>query len=300
MADEGQILTSARPSTIPASGPRPGRSGGVRGGAHLLLACDAHETTFVQRQRVSPPLHLSKPLRYGCALALALNSPTAGLFSGDELDLRIECDPGTTACVTSSAAQRAYTMTEGTARVRQELRVAPGGLLDYFAPPLILQAGASLRQDTLLQVHPDADLLYTEILYPGRLARGEAFHFKSFRSSLRGWRGGSLCLLERGCFSPAVPKSLAGWQGVFPTGCLATILWLTAREAGPSIGFLQEADLGETRLGASPLPHGGLGVKILAPDPLSIRAAVRLVRAHLYERLERPPPPLHRLQAFAY
>lgn len=249
----------------------------VLGGARLGYTHHPDVGTRLTEQWVRPPLHLAKAYHEKDWAISILTSPTAGLLDGDRLEVRATVAAGAKAALISPAACRVHTMDGGYAQVDQQYTVEAGAVLDVWPAPMILQKAASLRQITRLDVAADAMVLLCEVVSPGRAAFGEAFQFLEWRSSLRIYREGTLLSYEN--FS-CVPErgDLSDWREMYPEGNYAGLYYLTPEPLGELVQSLHDLEIEDAVLGASPLREGGVGVKVLAKDGISLRKAIFAVR----------------------
>jgi urease accessory protein len=133
------------------------------------------------RVSASGPLELRGPL--SPSKLYYIRNVTAGVFAGDSFHTTVHCDPGARALVESPSASKVYSMPSGSATAGVELCAEPGSRLVWGPHATILQAGASLRQETRVIVHAGATVLIAETLVMGRIAAGQRFDFNAYESS---------------------------------------------------------------------------------------------------------------------
>jgi urease accessory protein len=270
----------------------------VLGGARLGYTHRADVGTRLTEQWVRPPLHLAKAYHEKDWAISLLTSPTAGLLDGDRLEVRATVAAGAKAALISPAACRVHTMDSGYAQVDQQYTVEAAAVLDVWPAPMILQEAASLRQMTRLDVAADATVLLCEVVSPGRAAFGEAFKFSEWRSSLRIYREEVLLSYENFSCVPGC-GDLSDWREMHPEGNYAGLYYLTPEPLGELVQTLHDLEIEDAVIGASPLREGGLGLKVLAKDGISIRRAVFAVRGLLIEHSQvKFPHALQRAQTF--
>ena len=270
----------------------------VLGGARLGYTHRADVGTRLTQQWVRPPLYLAKAYHEKDWAISILTSPTAGLLDGDRLEVVATVAAGAKAALISPAACRVHTMNSGYAQVDQHYTVEAGGVLDVWPAPMILQKAAALRQITRLDVAADATVLLCEVVSPGRAAFGEWFEFSEWRSSLRIYREKKLlsyenftCVPERG--------DLSDWRELYPSGNYAGLYYLTPEPLDGLVQALHDLEIADAVIGASPLREGGLGVKLLAKDGISLRKAIFSVRSLLIAHSKLVfPHALQRAQTF--
>ena len=270
----------------------------VHGGAKLRYARIPDIGTRLQGQWVRPPLHLAKAYHERDWAVSILTSPTAGLLDGDVLEVEAIVEAGARAALISPAACRVHTMDQGHAQVQQSYRVESGAVLDVWPAPMVLQKDAALQQCTRLDVAADATVLLCETVSPGRIAHGERFEFREWRSRLRVYREGDLLAFENFICRPQ-RGDLADWRARYPDGNYASFYYLSPEPLGDLVQRLHDLTAPEASIGASPLREGGLGIKILAANGLQLRRAVFLVRNLLITHSQlKFPYALQRAQTF--
>lgn len=249
----------------------------VLGGARLGYTYRSDVGTRLTEQWVRPPLHLAKAYHENDWAISILTSPTAGLLDGDRLEVKATVATGAKAALISPAACRVHTMQSGYAEVDQHYTVEPGAVLDVWPAPLILQKDATLRQTTRLDVAADATVLLCEVVSPGRAAFGEAFEFTEWTSKLRIYGEGALLAYENFNCKPE-RGDLTDWRELYPSGNYASLYYLSPQPLAKLVQTLHDCEIEDATIGASPLREGGLGVKILAKDGISLRKAIFSVR----------------------
>ncbi len=249
----------------------------VRGGARLRYEFVPEHGTRLMGQWVRPPLHMTKAYHDKDWAVSILSSPTAGLLDGDFLELDVEVCDGARAGLISPAACRIHTMNTGDATVEQTFVVGDDAVLDVWPAPLILQKEASLQQTTRLEVAESSTVLMCEVITPGRAAYGESFEFTRWASSLRILRAGKLVAYENFELCPEKGDA-ADWRTLYPNGSYAGIYYLTPQPLEDLVQQLHQLELEGATIGASPLRAGGLGIKVLAQDGISLRKAIFSVR----------------------
>lgn len=271
---------------------------GILGGARLHYTHTDVIGTRLTEQWVRPPLHLAKAYHEGDWEISLLTSPTAGLLDNDLIEVEARVANGAKAALISPAACRVHTMDAGHATMRQYYKVEEGAVLDVWPAPLILQKNASLRQVTRLDIDPGATVLFCEIVSPGRAAFGEAFEFTEWRSQLKIFRQGSLLAYENFSCQPE-RGDVADWQALYPAGSYASFYFLSPKPLANLIQKLHDLETPDSMVGTSPMREGGLGLKILAADGISLRKTICMVRNLLISHTEQTfPRALQRAQTY--
>lgn len=153
-----------------------GREGELR----LKFARVEDKTVLVENYS-RPPLQVMRPIRdqTGCVCVYLL-SPTGGIVQHDRYRLNITLDEGTHALFTTQSATKIYRMPDGCAEQSVNIEVGRGAFLEYVPDAAILFAEADFHQRTEVTLQAGALALLTDVVMPGRLARGERLAFRRF------------------------------------------------------------------------------------------------------------------------
>ena len=277
---------------MPAARPNEGPQAALR----FARAPDGR--SYIARQRVGYPFHITRPFHFdeapAGALTLYLQSVSGGIYQGEDLVMTCAAGAGSAAHVTTQAATIVHRMPAAPARQTVALEAADGALLEYLPDPLIMFPGARLTSVLEIEAAAGATVIASESFAhhdPG----GEDRRFDSFAAEMRiRDEGGRLLALERYDVEGerlATGRSLvARWpaQGSFVVahrGSACEAILAALRSA------LTPTD--EFYGGASALPNeAGVGVRLLAKDGAALRrgleAAWRAVRLAIYGA---PPAP---------
>jgi len=159
---------------------------------HLFLwvGCEVHnKSSYVRRQYVTYPYRLSRPLALvpadlSCAYLYIMNS-SPGLLAKDNLRLALKLDAGTRLYLTDQAATKVHSMPVGDkAKTCYFIELGDKASLEFECEPLIFYANSALEQSIKVKLHPTAQLFISEIIVPGRLARGEFYDFQYYFSRI--------------------------------------------------------------------------------------------------------------------
>jgi urease accessory protein len=237
-------------------------------------------------------MHMSKPYWEGGLLVVNAINATAGLFSGDAIVCEACVEEGASLLLTSPSAQRVHRMPEGEARVEQRFVVRSGGWLEVWPELFIPQSGARYRQRTRIEVEEGGELLFFEMVAPGRVAAGETFGYECLQWEMDLEYAGQLVVRERAALRPADKESLYSLTALFPAAYYASCFavgprFVASEECWEKVAAL---DSPQARLGCSRLAAGGGVVKILAGTGPDLRRVVGGVRQILYAAAGREGP----------
>lgn len=156
----------------------------------VRLKCDRFGKTVVSDRYMAHPLRLSGVFRLDAAelnrAYLYITNISPGLLAGDNLSVSLKLEADTNLYLTDQSATKIHAMpVTGTQAITDiKIEVGAGASLELVPEPLILFADAALEQTTRIQLHPNAELFWSEIVLPGRLARGECYEFRHYFSRL--------------------------------------------------------------------------------------------------------------------
>lgn len=248
---------------------------------NLEFAADCLGKTHLMQRVQRFPLHFTTPLfldesQPGMAFVYVLN-PSGAVFSGDKLELRIVARNGGKLHVTSTSATKLHRMLDGSAYQKVHLEAKQGSYIEYLPDQIIPQAQSSYDQETTIDIDRGSMLIASEIIAPGRLARGEIFAFTRLKLATRISVDGSTLFTERMLMEPTtIPINMRGVLGTFLYSgtLLALVPGGNAKgvyDAASSLDMTGE----DFRLGVGALPGAvGIIVRVLA---LSSSTTTRLI-----------------------
>jgi urease accessory protein len=239
---------------------------GHHGRLSLELANGAGRT-IITRQHSHPPLQIFglQYGAYGATAYLQIVNPCGGLFEGDTAEIEVTMHPETCLYLTTQAATKIYPAEHGAVTCqRTRLRVAPSAILEYFPLPLMPFTQALYSQEMTVQVEPGGVCLVSEVLGPGRMARGERFAYQMIRSRVEGWVGKQLTLFDQMILEPPQRsyEGLGLLEGRLYLGALYVLTIQSFDGHIPDWNRQLMQRYGET-IGITALPHGGLVVRLL-------------------------------------
>lgn len=256
----------------------------------LSLRASAREggRTVLAAQSFRAPYHVSKPYWDSDAGALLVQvvNPTAGILSGDRLESNIVVERDAALLATTPSASRVFQMKEGHAECRQRFSVEAGGWLEVMPEPLVPHRGCSYRQTTKIEVEKSGQLFFADLLFPGRVAHGEAWEWKKLILETEVRLAGELVLRERFEQTGADLRALAELAGSGPESCFGNAVLIAPEQASDAVWRAQLETLHTDGLwiGVSALRRGGWSIKLVACDGMRLRRGLRDVRTVLAAR----------------
>jgi urease accessory protein len=203
---------TSRGGSVDAADPL-GMHGGVRLRAERICG-----RTRITELVCRPPLqvlraHHLDPRQPDMA-SVILASPAGGILQGDRLRIDVTVGSGAKLRVGTQSATRIYRSPVGEALQEVRLEVEAGGYLEYLPNPFIPYAGSRFISGTTAVVAPDATLMISEVVAPGRAARGEILAFERFESAVDIARpDGTLLATDAVILDRREPMGLAGSLG---------------------------------------------------------------------------------------
>jgi urease accessory protein len=259
-----------------------------------------HQTYLASRaQRF--PLHLTAPMyldgvQPGMAFVYMQN-PTGMVLAGDRLLVRLVAEPFTQVHLTTPAATKVGRMPQGEAVEELDIRLGAGAYLEYVPEAIVPQAGSRFEQRFSIDLEEGATVVTTELISPGRAARGEVFAYdRLLRDTSVRSRGTEVCretlLLEPG-------RGSLRRRGMFGSYTyLATLMAVApGRDAEALAGHLQASlnDSTEVLAAAGSLPLGvGAFARILAGSSSAAHSALDGAWRAARQALLGSPPPRRR------
>ncbi|NDC74913.1 urease accessory protein UreD [bacterium] len=243
--------------------------------------------TTLSAQSVRAPFHLSKPYWDADTRTLLVQvvNPTAGILSGDLLESAVSVYAGASVLLTTPSATRVFRMRSEAppASSFQCFKVAPGGWLEVLPEPLVPHRGSRFQQRTVLDVASGGGVFYADLLFPGRIAHGEAWAWERLVLELEVRSGPELFLRERLDQSADHLRSLAALAGAGEGASFGNAVFIAPEsvvDTAPTWrAQLHALQAGGVWIGASQLRGGaGWSIKFVAPDGIRLRQTLAAIR----------------------
>lgn len=155
----------------------------------IRIGLDRSHQSFVQRQYATYPFRLSRALRLDPTdshrVYLYIMNSSPGLLAGDRFQINVQLSDRTSLYLTDQSATKVHQMApDQLARICYDIEVGANAHLEYVPEPIMLYRSASLEQTMRVTLAPTGSLFLSDIMVPGRLARGEWFHFHQYVNRL--------------------------------------------------------------------------------------------------------------------
>jgi urease accessory protein len=146
--------------------------------AQLDLGFTANnDRTILSHRSHFGPLQVQKPFypEENGTVHVYILHPPGGVVGGDFLKLNIDVKRNAHSLITTPAAGKFYRSSGPVARQSQTMRVAPGGILEWFPLENIFFSGANVRIETRVDLSDDSHFISWDIFCLGRPASSERF-----------------------------------------------------------------------------------------------------------------------------
>lgn len=135
---------------------------------------------------------------------LMVMSVSAGIMVGDRQELAVDVEPDAALSMTTQAFEKIHRMEDGEHAERTtRIHVGAHAYLDYRPLPQIPFAASSFSTDTVIELTDNSShMAYEEILSCGRVARGERFAYRDYRSHVRVTCSGTPVFIDNTIYRP--------------------------------------------------------------------------------------------------
>ncbi len=147
---------------------------------HLERDADSNKTV-IKKQYSKVPLFSQRALYLEESLPsmayVYIISPSGGILQGDRYRIDITLRNNAYVHITTQGATRVYRMNLNYATQIVNIDVGENCYLEYIPDQIIPYRDSRFYQKVNLRVHDNATLIYSEMIVPGRVARGESFEY---------------------------------------------------------------------------------------------------------------------------
>jgi urease accessory protein len=266
--------------------------------AEIVFSTAPDGRTYISRQRVGYPFHITRPFHLDRApaslLSLYLQSVSGGIYEGERIAMMLTAEPGTQAHVTTQSATVVHRMLNDHAEQHVTIRAGDRAFFEYLPDPVILFPDARLSSTLNVTAAESATVVIAES-FAQHDPTDAGGRFARLASEVRVARpDGTLIALDRFDVSgdDVAGVRFGGAANAHPAqGTLMAIS--TARPADALVNALRAGLDGAEGVyaGASLLPGGcGAWARILATGGGPLRAAMGAAWAALRTELVGAPP----------
>lgn len=285
----------------------PGKVGILELDFELRGEGDAQRTELVHHYQKSP-LQIMRPLYYNLQRPdmpyTYVMTTGGGILHGDRQRTDLRFGEGTSAHVTTQAHTKVYRMETGYATSLVNIDAEAGAYVEYLPDPLIPFTDARYYQRTAVTLHEDATLVTGEMIYSGRMTRGEHYAYDVYASDFEVRRpNGRPVAFDRvrlvpedgqvGGLAVLDGREIVGMLYVFTPLVPAVKVAQVLHEAVAAV--VEASDDDQARFGVSVLPgESGAWMRLIADDTITALAAQTAAAAAVHELLTGKRAPLIR------
>ena len=130
------------------------------------------------------PLKLGLPEGTGERKVIMLMMASAGVLKGDAFSYDIRCESGTKTLLTEQSYTKIFDTGDGGAKRRQHITVDRGASLYYRPCAVIPFQNSTYDGDILVELDPESEFAWADIMTAGRVGMGEKFAFRHYRNRI--------------------------------------------------------------------------------------------------------------------
>ncbi len=151
----------------------------------ISMLADVFVTPPFKVLTLPSPTGTATMTRWQGALKLMQMSASPGLLAGDRVEIRVSLAQGAALDWQTQSFARVLSMDAGHAEQNLVIDMATGSRLCYVPHPLVLHAGAQLRQCTCVDLSDACALILGEVIASGRRLNDEHFAFAALSSRVQ-------------------------------------------------------------------------------------------------------------------
>jgi len=207
-------------------------------------------------------------------------SSSPGILDGDEYNLKIELDEGSSLQLQTQSYQRLFCMKKG-ATQNIEVIMKKGSSLCYLPHPSVPHKAADFVATNKIYLAEDCKLVWGEVLTCGRKLNGEAFEFTKFQNQTEIFLNGRLVVKENLLIRPFVNNvnSIGQFEGYSHQASLIYIHSpANVNELISAVNQLLAAQQ-DICFGVSALPVRGITVRLLGHKAEQLYNCLQMVES---------------------
>jgi len=153
----------------------------------------------------TPPFKITRPFydEKGEMKIIAM-STSAGMLAGDCQEVTLDIGENTNVYYTSQSYEKLHKMEEGMATRKVRMNIAKNACLKYIPLSTIPYAHSAFFNEVEIYLEDDTSrLLLVDIISGGRIARGECFNYRLYKSYTSVKQGGKLIYRDHTHYDPS-------------------------------------------------------------------------------------------------
>ncbi|MDQ0174891.1 urease accessory protein UreD [Bacillus chungangensis] len=152
-----------------------------------------------------PPLKASRELYIDDdqKATVYIMESSGGMVAGDRNEYDIHLQERTSVCLIQQSALKIYPSMDGLSSTQYiNIKLDEGARLEWRPEVIIPFENAIFRGETIVQMKQNAELLWGEIISPGREKRGECFTYDELKTGFQIWKEGECLVYDTLRFLP--------------------------------------------------------------------------------------------------
>lgn len=147
-----------------------------------------------------------------------------GVMDGDQLDIDVECPPGTDMRLFTQSFNKLHPMKKGAGQT-MKVQVGDGAMFQFLPHPTIPFKNSIFNTVNEVSIEKDAHLIWGDIISGGRIHSGEKFQFTTFHSHTKIYHNHKLIFFDNQLLAPrAQPvQELLFFEGYTHQGTLLIV-----------------------------------------------------------------------------
>lgn len=236
-------------------------------------------TCLVERFHTAP-LKIAKTFQLDGTgqLSVYMMDASPGILDGDDYRIDMELEGGAEVFVTNQSFMKVHPTPVSFSTIKQSFTLGKGALLEYFPEPTIPYAQSRFTSGIAFHLAEGAELLYADIITPGRTHRGELFQYESLLSGLEVYRTGRLIAWDRFRLEPAIHRFRA--LGSLERYTHIGSFWIFSERAdGALLQLIRESVPTEAGIltGASLTAEQGILVRMLGHNVWQLQKSIQRI-----------------------
>lgn len=148
-----------------------------------IQALTQNNKTYLKNTFYTPPFKVADVTedKKEATLQLMLMSSSPGILDGDEYNIKIEVGEMASVQLHTQSYQRLFTMKKGASQ-NMEVHLAPGSSFCFIPHPTVPHKASSYKAKNKIFLSNNCNLIWGEILTPGRKLNGEVFQFTKYHN----------------------------------------------------------------------------------------------------------------------
>ncbi|MEQ8155004.1 MAG: urease accessory protein UreD [Clostridiaceae bacterium] len=178
--------------------------------------------TIIINPYFTVPFKITRPFYEEDEMIVYVMSSSPGILENDNYSLNFNIGKGSSVHITGQSYTKVFKMENGRATQEMTAALEEGARLKYMPLPVTLYKNSSFINSSKIYLKKGAALIYSDILCCGRVAMGEEFLFRNYRSRVEIYYEDKLVFIDNVSIEPEKHKvtGIGGYEGYTHQGTL--------------------------------------------------------------------------------